>query len=72
MRLLVTAQIVGEDGEPLWGMSREEIIVLRRADDDRAVTDGMLDLGRRLLDAIDDAKRAVSEQIAASVSHDDS
>lgn len=63
MRLFVTAQVMGEDGIPVWGFLKEEQLPVPRKDQD--VDDWALEAGRKLLDAIDEAKASVGGQIAA-------
>lgn len=63
MRLYVTAQVIGEDGTPVWGFLKEEQLPLPRKDQD--ADDWGLAVSQRLLDAIDEAKESVAGQIAA-------
>lgn len=71
MRLEITAQVINEDGEVLWGYSRGEVVIPRRARDAEDVREAMLDIGRELLDGIDTAKDAIGRQIAQEVANSD-
>ena len=60
---VVNAQLIGEEGQVIWGYSRSEGLVA--APNDEAAKTAVLRTGGKMLDAIDEAKESIGEQIRA-------
>lgn len=64
MHWQVKAELVGHDGEAVWGYARSEVVPPPRPSaSEEEVTQGFLNVGQKLLDSIDEAKVVISECI---------
>lgn len=63
-RMIVTAQLIGDDGVPVWGFHRDEVVVNPSRQEE--AHEHALETGQRILDTIDTAKESVGAQIAAT------
>lgn len=70
MRLQVTCQLQGDNGDPIWGYEYIEMIPsLPMSSTPEEATDTMLKIGQEFLDRIDESKAKIGSQIAAEARH---
>lgn len=60
MRMNVVAEMLGDDGTPIWGYMCQEVIVLPAGGDPQEQAERA---AARILDTVDAAKASIGEQI---------